>query len=108
MEPQLQTKPYGTESIIRFDEGLIGCSEFKEFVLVEAEQIKPLRLLQSANSADLGIVVIDPRFRLPDYYSQIPAREWEAIGVTTPDHRLAFVIVNIGLNPKEMTGNFQA
>ena len=109
MEPQLQTnKLYEKESIIHFEEGLIGFSEIKDFVLVEAETIKPLRLLQSANSTDVGFVVLDPRFRIPDYYSQIPGREWEAIGVTDAAHRLAFVIVNIGLNPKSMTGNFQA
>ena len=109
MEPQLQpNKLYETESIIRFEEGLIGFSELKDFVLVEAEAIKPLRLLQSASSTDVGFVVLDPRFRIPDYYNQIPGREWEAIGVTDPAHRLAFVIVNIGLNPRHMTGNFQA
>jgi flagellar assembly factor FliW len=109
MEPQVQTnKLYEKESIIRFEEGLIGFSDFKDFVLVEAETIKPLRLLQSATSTDVGFVVIDPRFRIADYYNQIPGREWEAIGVTDPAHRLAFVIVNVGLNPRHMTGNFQA
>jgi flagellar assembly factor FliW len=109
MEPQLQTnKLYEKESIIHFEEGLIGFSEVKDFVLVEAETINPLRLLQSATASDLGFVVLDPRFRVPDYYNQIPGREWEAIGVSDPAHRLAFVIVNIGLNPRHMTGNFQA
>ena len=109
MEPQLQTdKLYDKESIIRFEEGLIGFSELKGFVLAEAEAIRPLRLLQSASAEDVGFVVLDPRCRIADYYNQIPAREWESIGVTDAKHRLAFVIVNVGLNPRQMTGNFQA
>jgi flagellar assembly factor FliW len=108
MEPQLQSKMYGKDSIIRLDEGLIGFSEFKNFVLVEAGEIKPFRIIQSADSSEVGFVVLDPRFRIADYYNQIPAREWEAIGVGNPANRLAFVIVNIGLNAREITANFQA
>ena len=108
LEPQLQAKMYGKDSIIRFDEGLIGFNEFKHFVLVETEEVKPFRVLQSADSTEVAFVVLDPRFRIADYYNQIPAREWEAIGVTNPVNRLAFVIVNIGLNPREITANLQA
>jgi flagellar assembly factor FliW len=108
LEPQLQAQMYGKDSIIRFDEGLIGFNEFKHFVLVETEEVKPFRVLQSADSTEVAVVVLDPRFRIADYYNQVPAREWEAIGVTDPANRLAFVIVNIGLNPREITANFQA
>ncbi len=108
-EPQLEkTTHFSSDTIVHFDEGLIGFSECKEFVLVENEALKPFRLLQSADTADLGFVVLDPTVRIADYHQQIPEREWEAIGVTDPHKRLAFVIVNIGLNPKESTGNFQA
>jgi flagellar assembly factor FliW len=108
IEPQAQTKLYNKDTIIHFAEGLIGFSGFKDFVLIETEEIKPFRLLQSADSNDIGFVVLDPRFRIADYYNQIPAREWEAIGVKEPGRRLAFVIVNIGLNATEITANFQA
>ena len=80
LEPQLQAQMYGKDSIIRFDEGLIGFNEFKNFVLVETEEIKPFRVLQSADSTEVAVVVLDPRFRIADYYNQIPGREWEAIG----------------------------
>ena len=108
MEPQLQSKIYGKDSIIRLDEGLIGFSEFKNFVLAETGEIKPFRIIQSADSSEVGFVVLDPRFQIDDYYNQIPAREWKAIGVVNPANRLAFVIVNVGLNAREITANFQA
>src|SRR5215467_11981081 len=99
---------YGKDPIIRFDEGLIGFNEFKHFVLVETAEVKPFRVLQSGDSTEVAFVVLDPRFRIADYYNQIPAREWEAIGVSNPANRLAFVIVNIGSNAREITANFQA
>ena len=94
--------------IIRFDEGLIGFAECKDFVLVETADIKPFRLLQSADSNAISLVVLDPRVRIADYNNRVPQREWEAIGVTEAGNRLSFVIVNVGLNAKEITGNFQA
>lgn len=109
MEPQQKTATNITnDSIVNFAEGLIGFSDCKQFVLVENEGILPFRLLQSADSTDVGFVVLDPTVRIAGYYNEIPTREWEAIGVTDLKKRLAFVIVNIGLNPKESTGNFQA
>ena len=108
VEPQLQTKLYDKDAIVRFDEGLIGFSEFKDFVLIQAEEIKPFRLLQSADSNEIGFLVLDPRFRVVNYFDQIPLREWEAIDVTSPEKRIAVVIVNIGLHAHQMTCNFQA
>ena len=109
MEPQqISTNNFSADPIVNFAEGLIGFSDCKHFVLVENAGILPFRLLQSADSTDIGFVVLDPTIRVAGYYDEIPTREWEAIGVTDPKKRLAFVIVNIGLNPKESTGNFQA
>jgi len=99
---------HAKDAVIRFDEGLVGFAESKNFVLMENQDIAPLRLLRSTGSADISFLVLDPKLRISDYYTQIPAREWESIGITDPNKRLAFVIVNIGLNPKESTGNFQA
>lgn len=106
IEPQ--TKQYANDAIIHLDEGLIGFSGFKDFVLIETEEIKPFRLLKSADSDEVGFVVLDPRFRIAEYYNQIPTREWDAIGVQNAANRLAFVIVNIGSNAREITANFQA
>jgi len=108
LDQQNETKSYSKDSIIRFEEGLIGFAECKHFVLMENDQIAPLRMFQSAGSEIVSFLVLDAKMRIPGYYDDVPAREWESIGVTDPAKRLAFVIVNIGLNAKESTGNFQA
>jgi len=109
LEAQTPRLDYAKDAVIRFEEGLIGFVAHKEFVLAETENLKPFRLLHStATEEQVGFVVLDPTVRIPDYSNQIPAREWEAIGVTDPRKRLAFIIVNIGLNARESTGNFQA
>lgn len=96
------------DTIIRFDEGLIGFSECKEFQLMEGQNIAPFRLLQSSHFKEVGFLVLEPSTVIKDYYNRIPVREWESIGLMPGDPHLAFVICIIGSAPKDSTGNFQA
>ena len=96
-----------TNTIIRFDEGLIGLSDCKYFALGSISNVK-FRLLECAGPRQISFVVLDPTVRVPDYYQQIPDREWEAVGATNPKSRLALAIVNLGLNAHDSTANLQA
>ena len=96
------------DTIIHFDEGLIGFSGCKDFQLMENDNLAPLRLLQSAETKEVGFLVLEPSVIMEDYHNRIPAREWESIGLSQTDPHLAFVICVIGPSPKESTGNFQA
>ena len=96
------------DTIIHFDEGLIGFSDCKDFQVMENDSIAPFRLLQSPQMKEVGFLVLEPSVVMPNYYSRIPAREWESIGLSPSDPHLAFVICVIGPSPKDSTGNFQA
>ena len=71
-------RPRKKDTIIHFDEGLIGFSECKDFQLMENDGIAPFRLLQAADDLEVGFMVLDPKVVISDYYSRIPAREWES------------------------------
>jgi len=103
-ELKLQSK----DSIIHFDEGLIGFSECKDFVLMENEALAPFRLLQSVEMPDVGFLVLEPTMLVSNYYDRVPNRDWEAVSVNGATKPLAFVIVVIGSTPETSTGNFQA
>jgi flagellar assembly factor FliW len=108
LEPNVRPPVQGKDTIIHFDEGLIGFSDCKDFQLMESDNIAPFRLLQSSQSKEVGFLVLEPSSIMKDYYSRIPAREWESIGLMPGDPHLAFVICIIGTTPKDSTGNFQA
>jgi len=108
MEKKIETGPYSEDSILLFEEGLIGFSDCKSFVFLGSEGIAPFRRLQSTDRADLSFLVLDPRFVVKDYLSYIPAREWEALGLEDHAARMAVVICSIGHPPERSTGNFQA
>ena len=99
---------YSEDSILRFSEGLIGFSDCKSFVLLESEGIAPFRRLQSTERDEVGFLVLDSAYLSKDFPSFVPERDWESIGLTDPNARLAFVICIIGPTPAESTGNLQA
>ena len=96
------------DAIIHFEEGLIGFSEFKDFVLMENDNLAPFRLLQSLESPSVGFLVLEATTLVNNYYDVVPDREWESLGVGGETRPLAFVIVVIGSTPESSTGNFQA
>ncbi len=103
-----QLKLKSKDAIIHFDEGLIGFSEFKDFVLMENDNLAPFRLLQSLESPNVGFLVLEAATMVRNYYELVPGREWESLGVTGKTKPLALVIVVIGPTPQASTGNFQA
>ena len=108
MEKQTGLLSYQKETIIRFEEGLIGFSGCKTFVLMETEIIAPFRLLQSTDNEKLSFLILDPTVVLKDYHRLIPQREWEALGLDDPAAKLAFAICILGSSAAESSGNFQA
>lgn len=100
-------KMISTESIIRFDEGLIGFYDFKSFQLIETEEIAPFRWLQSTDRPEIGFLVIDPSLVVRDYKDVIPRRQWESLGVGRAEAGSVLVMCAVG-HTSSATGNFQA
>src|SRR5438552_7629052 len=103
-----QHKLKSKDAIIHFDEGLIGFSEFKDFVVMENDGLAPFRLLQSLESPEVGFLVLEPTALVNNYYDRVPNREWESIGVMGTTKPLAFTIIVMGQTPETSTGNLQA
>src|SRR5437667_6634251 len=98
-----QLKSKSKDAIIHFDEGLIGFSDHKDFVLMENDSLAPFRLLQSVESPQVGFLVLDPTMLVNNYNEQVPQREWVSLDVTGETKPLAFVIVVIGSTPEMST-----
>jgi len=108
LDQSTQLKLKSKDAVIHFEEGLIGFSEFKDFVLMESDSLAPFRLLQSLESPSVGFLVLEATALVQNYHELVPAREWESLGITGETKPLAFVIVVIGTTPEASTGNFQA
>lgn len=108
MEKKLDSSAYTRDTVIQFEEGLIGFADCKSFVLMESDDIRPFRRLQSAERPEVGFLVIDPSLILVGFPAMVPRREWESLGVTNAAAGIALVICIIGPSSVESTGNLQA
>jgi flagellar assembly factor FliW len=101
-------KTISTQSVIRFEEGLIGFVDFKSFQLIETEEIAPFRWLQSTDRPEVGFLVLDPSLVVRDYKHVIPRREWASLGLNKPEGGTVLVMCVVGRTSSASTGNFQA
>jgi flagellar assembly factor FliW len=107
-DPTTELKMKSKDAVIHFEEGLIGFSEYKDFVLMENEGLAPFRLLQSLDSPEVGFLVLETSALVNNFNERVPTREWEALGVKEAVKPLAFAIVVLGQTPQTTTGNLQA
>src|SRR5262245_3850696 len=87
---------HDAEFVVRMDEGLIGFSQYREFVFLDSPDVLPFRVMQSVAAPKTAFAVLDPTILVPRYLDVVPLREWEAIGLFNRSSRLAFVIASIG------------
>src|SRR5580765_8216056 len=107
MANRIGSRTLETETLIYFEEGLIGLCEYKTFVLKQGQNLAPFRLLQCTEREDLSFLVIDPTQVLKHYHDLIPGRDWTSIGLQQ-SNQIAFAICTIGPGAGEVSANLQA
>jgi flagellar assembly factor FliW len=94
--------------VVRMDEGLIGFSEYKRFIVLERDDVLPFRVMESLDSPGTGFVVVDPSLIVPGYNELVPERDWETVGLYDRSKRLALVLTTLGRTPQESMAVLQA
>jgi len=108
---KVNTKAYGEIEIdekqkITIPQGLFGFEEYKNFVLIDAEQ-EPFFWLQSVDEADIAFILINPFMFRTDYEINAENDELAEIGINSPQDALIFSIVTIPQDGGPMTANLQ-
>lgn len=108
---KVETKAYGLIDVnerqrLNFPQGLFGFEQFKDYVLLDAEQ-KPFYWLQSVDAKELAFVLLNPfHFRI-DYEVDVDNDELKKVGISDPDQALIFSIITIPSDGSPMTANLQ-
>jgi flagellar assembly factor FliW len=90
---------------IRFEHGLLGFPESREFVLLQTNQEGNFFWLQSVDRAELAFVVCDPVLFIPDYEVPAKTEDFQQIRLDSLRDAQIFVVVNkVG---RMLTGNLQ-
>jgi flagellar assembly factor FliW len=108
---KVDTKAFGLveadeKQKITFPEGLFGFEDYKDYVLLDAEN-HPFFWLQSIDVQEIAFILINPFLFRQDYEVNISNEELAVIGLNSPENALIFVIVTIPQDGKIMTANLQ-
>lgn len=100
---------YTQDDVVTFDEGLIGFSQCKEYVLLHHKPDSPFRWLQSVDEARLAFLVTDPGHFVQEYSPAIDESMVEGLDIVEDTPRFVLTTANIPAGkPNDMTLNLAA
>jgi flagellar assembly factor FliW len=93
--------------IIRFEQGLPGFEEEKQFVLLPMEGT-PFSILQSVTTTELAFVSADPFVFFKEYDFELSMSDQELLKVKKPEEVTVQVIVTVADQFEKSTANLHA
>lgn len=101
---------YAKENIILMDEGLIGISDKKNYILIEKEDFKPFSYLQSIDDGSFILIVINPLLVEKEYKYSILQDDINALEIAEldPDSFSLLAIVIFSNRIEHITVNLKA
>lgn len=109
----IETERFGSIDInnckaIKFLNGLPGFEELKEFIILEADESKPLYWLQSTENMYICLPMIIPFELMEDYFIEIHDNELNDINITNQNDLMLMNVVVIPEDITKMTANMAA
>ena len=110
---QFQTKSFGIleydeKSVIHLQEGMLGFSKLKDYVLIESPDTDPFKILQSVDDPYVAFPMVDPRLLDSSFNCEITPEDMEAIGLKDLSDVLTLVVTVIPEDPTQSTVNLKA
>lgn len=90
---------------IVFEQGLVGCEDWKRFVLLDCEDAGPVRLLQCLDDAEVGFLVADPHQILDGYRLEMTDADRDAIALENLEDAVVLCTLIVRHEPLEVTAN---
>ncbi len=84
-----------TEQILRFDDGIPGFPEAREFVLGDLDEAGTFQVLQNVGNPEIALVVCSPWLLVPDYEAVLAEDDERELELTDPDDAVVFCAVTL-------------
>lgn len=94
--------------IIKFEHGLPGFEEEKEFVQLTLSEESAYQVLQSINTAGLAFIITSPYAVIADYNFDLEASVIQALDIKSAGEVAVFVIVSLKDTLENSTVNLKA
>jgi len=88
-----------------FDEGLIGCPDWRHFTLEPDAAGPAIQLLRSLDEPEVALYVSDPFTILPEYEFEVGDTDSSLLELSDPGDALVLVILTARDDPASVTAN---
>lgn len=99
---------YDEKDIIIFKKEILGFSNKEKFVLVELEDYKPFKLLQSLEDEEVGLILTSPFEFFDDYKVNLPEETLNRLNIDNEEDVLLLTTITLSSDPKKITTNLKA
>lgn len=97
------------DKIIKFNQGIPGFEEERDFAIIPYDEKSPFLFLQSLSQGDLAFLIINPFLIFPDYEFEIDDLSIEELQVKQSEEMLTYTIITMADGDiKKMTTNLIA
>lgn len=96
------------QDIIRFNKGIPGFEDLKKYIIMDIEENRDFKVLQSVEDKDIGFVVTVPFMFYEDYEVNINDDIIKRLEIENEEDVLILSIVTINEDIKKSTINLQA
>jgi flagellar assembly factor FliW len=90
---------------LEFPDGLIGCPDWRRFVLRQSPELAPVVLLESQDVPSLSFILADPRAWYQDYRYEASPADLAALEATGESDLNLFAIATVEPEPFSVTLN---
>lgn len=90
---------------ILFPEGLIGCADWRSFVLIGVSEDEPVRLMQNTEEPTISFLVTDPRLLDPAYACPLSSADRALLRLAEDDEPMLLCTLTLHREPASITAN---
>lgn len=107
---QIETRQFGPleyeeNAVLHMPEGLLGLEHLHRFLIIDQDDVEPLRWLQSLDEPAIVFNVIDPALAFPSYKVRLSQDDREALALAPGQDPIVLALVTVPKDPAEMTAN---
>lgn len=95
------------DKVYRFPDGLLGFEELTSFILIDAEELRPLTWLVSLDEPEITFPLADPKYFVESYDVPIGAEDRDLLDVEADDNVAIFTIVRLPQDGESITANLR-
>jgi flagellar assembly factor FliW len=102
---QFGSLEYEESALLTFPAGILGFEHLTRFLLIDQDEVAPLRWFQPVDDPNLAFTVIDPLLFFPDYRVTLTGEDRQALQIPKGTDPLVLSLVTIPEDPSAMTAN---